>query len=150
MKFSSDGRFLMEWGTGGPGPAAGEMSDAHALALDSQGRVFVGDRGNNRIQIFDQYGTFLEQWTHFGPPSSIFIDPDDVIYVTDTQTGATPEWFSVRRSDDWVRGIRIGDARSGRVTGFLASDAEFVAADRMGNVYGAEVPGQALTKFLLP
>jgi DNA-binding beta-propeller fold protein YncE len=148
VKFSRDGRFLKQWGSTGPGPAAGEMSDPHALAMDSQGRIFVGDRRNNRIQIFDEEGAFLEEWGHFGPPSSIYIDADDVIYVTDTQTAALPPWIAGRRDAGWVRGIRIGDARTGRVTGFLPSDAEFVAADRFGNVYGAEVPGERLVKHL--
>jgi DNA-binding beta-propeller fold protein YncE len=147
VKFAPDGRFLKAWGNGGPGPAAGEMSDPHALALDSQGRLFVGDRRNNRIQIFDQEGTFLEEWPHFGPPSSIYIDAQDRIYVTDTQTNAMPAWLAERRGPNWVRGIRIGDARTGRVTGFLPSEAEFVAADRLGNVYGAEVPGERLVKY---
>ena len=148
VKFTSDGRFLLSWGTAGPGPAAGELSDAHAIAMDSQGRIFVGDRRNIRIQIFDRDGNFLEQWTHFGPPSNIYIDANDVMYVTDTQTGALPGWYAERRGEGWVRGIRVGDARTGRVTGFIPSDAEFAAADRAGNVYGGQVPGQTLVKYL--
>ena len=147
MKFTGDGEFVHSWGTSGPGPAVGEFSDAHAISMDSQGRIIIGDRRNIRIQIFDGDGTFLEQWTHLGPPSSIYIDEDDVMYVTDTQTGALPAWYSERRPEDWVRGIRVGDARTGRVTAFIESNAEFVAADRLGNVYGAEVPGQTLVKY---
>lgn len=147
IRFDATGRYLGAWGTSGPGPAAGEMSDPHAIAMDSQGRIFVGDRRNVRIQIFDRQGAFLDQWTHFGPPSNIFIDDDDVMYVTDTQTTALPEWYAERRPDDWVRGIRVGDARTGRVTAFIPSEAEFVAADRLGNVYGAQVPGQTLVRY---
>ena len=147
MKFTGEGEFVTSWGTSGPGPAAGELSDAHAIAMDSQGRILIGDRRNIRIQVFDEDGTFLEQWTHFGPPSSIYIDEDDVMYVTDTQTAALPAWYSERRPENWVRGIRVGDARTGRVTAFIESDAEFVAADRKGNVYGAEVPGETLVKY---
>ena len=147
MKFAADGEFVRSWGTSGPGPAAGEFSDAHAIAVDSQGRIMIGDRRNIRIQIFDEDGTFLEQWTHLGPPSSLYIDEDDVMYVTDTQTGALPASYSERRPEDWVRGIRVADAKTGRVTAFIESNAEFVAADRLGNVYGAEVPGQTLVKY---
>jgi len=149
VRFDAAGRYLGEWGTSGPGPAAGEMSDPHAIAIDSQGRVFVGDRRNIRIQIFDREGRFLEQWTHFGPPSNIYIDASDVIYVTDTQTSALPAWYGERRPEEWVRGIRVGDARTGRVTAFIPSEAEFVAADRAGNVYGAHVPGETLVKYEL-
>ncbi len=148
MRFAPDGSYLGDWGSSGPGPAAGELSDAHAIALDSQGRVFVGDRRNVRIQIFDRAGRFLEQWTHFGPPSDIYIDGSDVLYVTDTQTGALPTWYAERRPADWVRGIRVGDARTGEVTAFIPSDAEFAAADGAGNVYGAEVPGQNLVRYV--
>ena len=147
MKFIKDGDFVGTWGTSGPGPASGEFSDAHAIAMDSQGRIIIGDRGNVRIQIFDANGNFIEQWTHFGPPSSIYIDEDDVMYVTDTQTGALPAWYGERRLEDWVRGIRIGDASTGRVTSFIESNAEFVATDRRGNLYGAEVPGETLIKY---
>ena len=147
MKFTPEGELALSWGTSGPGPAVGELSDAHAIAIDSQGRIIIGDRRNVRIQIFDEDGAFLEQWTQFGPPSSIYIDEDDVMYVTDTQTGALPAWYSERRPDDWVRGIRVGDAKTGRVTQFIESSAEFVAADFEGNVYGAEVPGQTLVKY---
>ena len=148
VKFDASGRYLLEWGTSGPGPAAGEMADPHAIALDSQGRVFVADRWNLRIQIFDASGTFLDSWTHFGPASDIFIDASDVMYVTDTQTGALPTWYGARRPEGWVRGIRVGDARTGRVTAFIPSEAEFVAADRRGDVYGAEVPGETLVKYV--
>ena len=147
VQFTPDGRFVRSWGTGGPGPAAGELSDPHAIAMDSQGRIFVGDRRNIRIQIFDRNGRFLEQWSHFGPPSSIYIDEDDVIYVTDTQTGALPSWYGQRRGDGWLRGIRVGNARTGEVTAFIPSEAEFVAPDGAGNVYGAHVPGATLIKY---
>ncbi len=148
VKFAPDGRHLLTWGSTGSGPAAGEMSDPHALAMDSQGRLFVADRRNNRIQIFEQDGTFLDQWTHFGPPSDIYIDDDDTIFVTDTQTIALPAWIADRRDENWVRGIRVGDARTGKVRSFVTSDAEFVAADPNGNIYGAEVPGQTLARFM--
>ncbi len=83
------------------------------------------------------------KWLH----CSIYIDGRDVIYVTDTQTRALPSWYGERRGDGWVRGIRVGNARTGVVTGFIPSEAEFVASDRAGNVYGAHVPGATLTKY---
>ncbi|HIC13584.1 MAG TPA: hypothetical protein EYO83_00445 [Gemmatimonadetes bacterium] len=147
VKFTAEGLFVRTWGTSGPGPAAGEFSDAHAIAMDSRQRIFIGDRRNIRIQIFNPDGVFLEQWTHFGPPSNIYIDGNDIMYVTDTQTAALPEWYADRRGEGWTRGIRVGDANTGQVIAFIRSDAEFVAADRIGNVYGAHVPGQTLVKY---
>ena len=59
MKFAKDGKFIKQWGKHGSGP--GEFEVPHALAFDSRGRLFVGDRANNRIQIFDQDGGVYER-----------------------------------------------------------------------------------------
>jgi sugar lactone lactonase YvrE len=150
VKFTADGRFLMEFGTTGSG--IGEFRDPHALAIDSQGRLFVGDRGNKRIQIFDQEGNHLATWTQFGSPSGIYIDDDDTLYVADSDSNAT-------RNPGWRRGIYIGNARDGWVTGFIqdpepnpdggvTSGAEGVAIDADGNVYGAEVGPRTLRKYV--
>ncbi|MFQ5742800.1 MAG: peptidyl-alpha-hydroxyglycine alpha-amidating lyase family protein [Acidobacteriota bacterium] len=150
VKFSSDGTFIKAWGK--TGLAHGEFSDPHALAMDSQGRLFVGDRNNSRIQIFDQEGNYIATWTQFGRPSGIFIAPDDTIYVADSESNA-------RRNPGWKRGIRIGSAKDGWVTAFIpdpepdpdhsgTSGAEGVAADAMGNVYGAEVGPRMLRKYV--
>ena len=85
MKFAKDGKFIKTWGKKGSAP--GEFDIPHAIAMDSRGRLFVGDRNNNRIQIFDQDGKFIDQWTQFSRPSGIFIDKNDVIYVADSGVG---------------------------------------------------------------
>jgi NHL repeat len=84
MKFDKDGKFLLTWGKKGMGPS--EFDVIHTLAFDSRGRLFVGDRQNNRIQIFDQNGTFIAQWFQLGRPSGIYIAKDDVIYVADSES----------------------------------------------------------------
>ncbi len=153
VKFSKDGKFIKTWGKKGTGP--GEFDTPHAIALDSRGRLFVGDRNNNRTQIFDQDGKFLEEWKQFSRPSGIFIDKNDVIYVADSESNA-------RRNPGWKRGIRIGNAKDGKVTAFIpdpeanpdsgpgaaTSAAEGVAADAAGNVYGAEVGPRALKRYV--
>ena len=60
VKFTKDGKFIKSWGKKGSGP--GEFDAPHALAMDSPGRLFVGDRTNSRIQIFDQEGKYLTEW----------------------------------------------------------------------------------------
>src|SRR5262249_17447580 len=134
VKFTPDGKFIKTWGR--KGTAAGEFDTPHAIAIDSRGRLFVGDRNNNRIQIFDQEGNFIDQWTQFSRPSGIFIDRNDVIYVADSESES-----ATRNHDGWQRGIRIGSARDGSVTALIpdpvakttgTSAAEGVAADAAG------------------
>lgn len=146
VRFSQDGVYLTEWGVTGPGPAAGEMRDPHTIAMDSQDRLYVGDRGNSRIQIFTPDGVYLDSWGQFGPASQIFIDASDVLYVTDAPSAAAGPTGS-DRTEGWQRGIRIGDAGTGQVTGFLSSEAEFVTVDQYGTIYGAEVQGRALLRY---
>jgi streptogramin lyase len=149
VKFSKNGAFIKAWGKRGKGP--GEFDTPHAIAMDSQGRIFVADRGNNRIQIFDQDGRFIDQWKQFGRPSGVFIDRQDMIYVADSQSNAT-------LNPGFTRGIRIGRAKDGAVTAmvpFVEADpdknnnagSEGVAADGRGNLYAAEVTTQTLKKY---
>ena len=112
LKFSKDGTFIKTWGKKGSAP--GELNIPHAFAFDSQGRLFVGDRGNNRIQIFDQDGKFLAEWKQFGRPSGIFIDRNDIIYVADSESN--PD-----RNPGFQRGIRVGSATDGSVRAFSPS-----------------------------
>lgn len=150
VKFSKEGRFLRAWGKTGYAP--GEFRMLHSIALDARGRVFVADRGNNRIQIFDQEGKFLAQWTQFGRPSGITFDERGQIYVTDSESDNI-------QNPGWEMGIRIGDAQTGWVTGFIpfpwgdpreveGTGAEFVAVDREGNIYGGEPRPRQLRKYI--
>ncbi len=149
VRFRKDGTFVAAWGKRGSGP--GEFDTPHAIALDSRGRIFVGDRGNNRIQIFDREGKYLDEWKQFGRPSGIYIDRNDTIYVADSESNA-------KRNPGWKRGIRIGSAKDGKVTAFIpdpepnpdesaTSGAEGVAAGPDGSVYGAEVGPKGLKKY---
>src|SRR6202158_680419 len=117
VKFTKDGKFIKAWGKKGTGP--GEFDIPHCLAFDSQGRLFVGDRNNNRVQIFDQDGKFLDQWQQFSRPSGIVIDKNDVIYVADSESGNV-----AKDRGDWKRGIRIGSANTGQVTGLIPDPVE--------------------------
>jgi len=147
-KFSKDGKFIKAWGKRGSGP--GEFKSPHTIALDSRGRLFVGDRSNNRIQIFDQEGRYLGTWTQFGRPSGIAIAKDDTMYVADSESWGPDQ-------PGWKKGIRIGSARTGRVDFFIEdmestttehSGAEGVGVDAKGNVYGAVVRRQVLEKHI--
>ena len=124
--------------------------------MDSKGRLFVADRGNRRIQIFDQDGKYLDMWYQFSRISGLYIDRHDTLYAIDSE------------SDDnynpgWRKGLRVGSARTGEVWSFVpehvsrqasgmggyGSMGEGVAVDAQGNVYGGEVgPIQGVTKFI--
>ncbi len=102
--------------------------------MDSVGRLFVADRSNSRIQIFDQNGNFLEEWRQFGRPSGIYITKDDVIYVADSTS-------SDKTNPGFVQGIRVGNVKDATVRAFIPETKELnalegVAADAQGNVYG--------------
>jgi len=139
VKFSREGRYLTAWGT--KGPAQGQLDTPHAIAIDSKGRVFVGDRANNRIQIFDQNGRFLDQWKQFGRPTGLFIAPDDALYVADDESNA-------ERNPGWTPGIRIGSAADGTVRAFIpATSTERAVADAAGNIYAAVLAGRTVRKY---
>lgn len=151
VKFAPDGTFLMTWGR--TGNDNDEFWDPHALAMDSQGRLFVADRYNNRVQLFDQEGNYLATWSQFGRPSGLYIDGNDILYSADSES-------NTRRNPGWDRGIRIGSVTDGRVTAFIpdasgvdpdesaTSGGEGVAADAAGNIYGAEVNPRGLRKYV--
>lgn len=152
LVFDASGKFLRAFGRKGTGP--GEFDQPHGLAMDSRGRLFVGDRSNNRIQILDQQGNYLAEWRQFSRPSGLWIDRNDVLYVADSESGSVaPD------RPEWKRGIRIGSARDGTVTAFIpdpavnatnTSAAEGVAVDAKGTIYGAEVGPRALRRYLKP
>jgi len=79
VKFTYDGKFVATWGKPGAGP--GEFNTVHSIAVDSEGIVYVSDRENNRIQIFDPNGKFLRQWTHTGATQNLFITADQELWM---------------------------------------------------------------------
>ena len=152
VKFSSDGTYITEWGETGSGP--GQFHTPHALAMDSQGLLYVGDRSNRRIQVFDQDGEFIRDFYGFGRASGLSIDSNDMLYIADSESN----W---RRNPGFKRGIRIASVSDGLVVAFIpdpepdqdnagTSAAEGVAIDNEGNVYGAEVGPRALRKHVKP
>jgi hypothetical protein len=153
-KFTKDGKFIKSWGRLGSAP--GEFKTPHSLAFDSRGRLFVADRGNVRLQIFDQDGKFLEQTQAFSRLSGIYIDKNDMLYGADSESSVTSH------PGFWKRGIRIGSAKDLKPLYLIpdpdnpdptkttsgTSAAEGVVVDANGNVYGAEVGPRAVKKYV--
>lgn len=84
VKFDKNGKFLFAWGTDGTGPGQFKVQ-VHDVDIDKLGRVFVADRGNDRIQIFDANGKYLDQWPHIKSPSYVHITKDDFVWVVSGQ-----------------------------------------------------------------
>ncbi len=155
MKFAPDGTFIKQWGE--IGVRHGEFRTPHALAFDSRGRLWVADRGNHRIEIFDQEGNYLESRYMFSRISGLFISDDDILYAIDSESSPT-------NHVGWRNGVRIGHIDHDHVTGFVppferedrvyqGTAGEGVAVDAEGNIYAAEGPnsinqaGGAFTKY---
>ena len=163
MKFSKDGKFLEAWGTRGTG--AMQFNQPHALAFDSKGNLYVGDRSNNRVLVLDKNMKQVADWQQFSRPSGLYIDKKDMLYSADSESGSINPAHG-----DWKRGIRIGSVKDGKVTAFIPDPlptcergtppgnpptcgggtwvAEGVAVDDAGNVYGAEVGPRKVTKYV--
>jgi sugar lactone lactonase YvrE len=161
-KFDKTGKLITTLGKWGKGD--GEYDQPHALAMDSKGRLFVADRGNNRLMIYDQNLKLLDTWYQFSRISGLWIDKDDNLYAADSESETVNPAHS-----DWKRGIRIGSAKDGKVVAFIpdpwpkcaqgqqssttapcstsTSAAEGVAVDRNGVIYGAEVGPRRLMRY---
>ncbi len=154
VKFSPEGEYLMEWGE--IGTAHGQFRTPHALEFDSQGRLWVADRGNHRLEIYDQQGNYLDSRYLYGRISDLFITDDNMVYAVDSES-------NMGRHIGWSNGVRIGPLDRDWIVGFIppwpsesrpqsGTMGEGVAVDADGNVFVAEGPaslqdaGSAFTK----
>jgi len=153
MKFDRNGKFITTFGHLGSGN--GEFRSPHVIVFDSRGRLFAADRSNSRVDIFDQDGKFLDSWKQFGRPSGIWIDKNDTLYVSDSESEDAPGKDT--NNPGCKRGIRIGSVRTGKVDYYIppppVSDPKFpppegVAADSHGTVYAAAVQARTVYKYV--
>ncbi len=146
VKFSRDGKFLLAWGRKGTGP--GEFDLPHGITLDRAGRLYVVDRTNRRVQIFDGNGKYLAEWKGqpFDSPQEIAIAGDGTALVADGGSSHLPDLAGITllNSDGKVIG-RFG--RWGYYNGqFL--DVHSVAVAKSGAVYVADFGGRRVQKFV--
>jgi hypothetical protein len=151
VKFSKDGHFIKEWGRIGSAP--GEFDEPHDIFVGgSRGWVYVADRKNDRIQVFDQDGRFVAAWKQFGQPSSVFVGKDDTIYV-----GSSFPSSAAKKGE--LRGIVVGNAIDGSLKAFIPDPADLdkvirgtsasgIAADSQGSIYAADVGAHNLRKYV--
>ena len=145
--FDKNGKFLRTIGKTGTGP--GEFRTPHALEFDSMGRLVVADRHNHRVQILTKDGKFVREYDDFGRSSGLAIDKNDMIYTADSES-------TDRVHPGWLRGIRIGSLKDGKVTTFIpphkteapeGAMGEGIAIDAAGNIYTAEATLRGVTKY---
>lgn len=131
-KFSGAGKFIGWWG--GKGTGQGQFDVPHSIAIDSSGRLYVADRANNRIQIFDQAGTFLDQWKTFGTPWGLFVKGNRIYVVDGTENNC----------------LLIARTKDGKILEKIEGlkNPTAVAVDSRGSIYIAEVNGMNVRKFV--
>ncbi len=149
VRFSASGEFRFDWGSKGTGP--GEFDLPHGIDVDRQGRVYVADRGNARVQVFDQTGKYIAEWksSELGRPYSIAVGNDDTAFVVDggDQPDSLPDRSRAFQVD--LNGqITTTFGRFGNYDGqfILAHD---VAVGRDGAVYVVDAWGRRVQKFIM-
>jgi DNA-binding beta-propeller fold protein YncE len=127
----------MQWGKPGSGP--GEFNTLHSIAVDSKQRVYVADRGNSRIQIFDENGKFLDQWTNIRSPNFIHISKDNFVWICDGVSNKILKY-------DTNGKLLYSWGTYGDYPGAMWSPHQF-SVDSEGNLYVAEAYGGRAQKF---
>ena len=152
-KYDRNGEFVKLLGDGpNGGTRPGQLDEPHSMAMDIRGRLFISDRSNNRIQIWDREENYITEWRQFSRPSGIYITNHDKIYVFDSESYGVD-------NPGWQKGFRVGNALTG-VVSYYAMDAESRddvhsgpeggGVDSMGNVYAAVVRRMQLERHEPP
>ena len=131
-KFSRDGALLQTWGK--PGDSSGAFTTPHCVWVDRTDHVYVADRENDRLQVFDRDGAYVAEWGDFYHPMKIYVDDRHRIFVTDQ----IPRISMLNASGELVgrcRGATMG--------------AHGLWGDRAGNLYMAELPPEEITRLAL-
>lgn len=138
-RFSSDGLLLRSWGDPGGGP--GEFALLHNVAVDSRGRVFICDRMNHRIQLFDYHGNYLEEWSGFNEPCEVWIRKE-VAYVIEQGNGSAVSIWTLDHEP-----ITSWKGASGPGENTLSA-GHSICVDSEGSIYVADVRATAsIRKF---
>ena len=134
VKFSKDGKYLLDWGKKGTKP--GEFNTPHSVGVDSKGTVYVSDRENNRIQIFDPNGKFLRQWTHLGATQNIFITPKDEMWIITHRNNIENLTYDTLAG----RIMRI-DLATGKILGAMESPGHWLNVSSAGEIFIGSLTG---------
>ena len=137
VKFDKAGKYVTTWGTPGTGP--GQFNLPHAIAIDRNRKLYVADRANSRIQIFDENGRFLDQWTSIRRPIDLLITEDQRMWIADLDTNKILQYdLNGKLISSW--------GTYGTFPGAFWGIHQF-SADNQGNLYVAETFGGRTQKF---
>jgi hypothetical protein len=146
-RFTADGTLIQSWGEPGTGP--GQFHLPHGIGVSPDGRIFVTDRENDRIQIFAPDGKFLEMWTHVQRPTDVAFDTEGRVYVSELWWRAGQSSFTHGKINyDLPGGVRVLDLQGNLLLHWCSADREapgnFVAphticVDSRGDLYVGEV-----------
>ena len=133
-RFTSTGQLVKSWGT--PGKASGEFHLPHSIAIDSEGKLYVADRANKRIQIFSPEGDFVGQWTGMGGPNDITRGKDGTYVIAEQEDGGNPAYVCVRDA----KGTVLARMESRHVHG--------IGVDSRGDIYAGLTVDRSVDKFV--
>jgi len=140
LKFDRDGNFIKTWGKKGRGP--GEFDLPHSLVFDAQGLLYIADRNNARIQVFDADGAFVRESKHPGTPCGLFITPDQTIWLAHGHTGQ----IMTLDLNGNVLGT-MGGAGQGKALGKYG-EAHYIAVSARGEIYVADTLNWRVQKYV--
>lgn len=159
VHYDRNGKFVKAWGKLGTGP--GEFSIPHAIALDSQGRIYVADRNNARVQVFNKNGQFVEEWKNIVLPWGFWVTAQDEIWVTgsspmqwretDTNAGIPPKDQVFMKFATSGKLLELWTVPKGEDKKEVPGDLNWVhclAVDSQGNIYAGDIQGQRAQKFV--
>jgi DNA-binding beta-propeller fold protein YncE len=159
VHFDKSGRFVREWGELGSKP--GQFSIPHAIAVDSKGRVYVADRNNVRIQVFDAKGNLQDIWDNVVTPWGFCMTKDDELWVCgsspmqwrpeDTALGCPPKDQVFMRFNTAGRLLQLWTAPKGLDGLERPGELNWVhclAVDSRGNLYAGDILGKRAQKFV--
>lgn len=129
-RFSADGRLIDSWGSPGK-HAPGEFHLPHSLWIDERGEVYVCDRENNRIQVFSPSGKYLTHWEDIHRPTDIYMDAQDIVYISDLKPTVT-----------------IMDKKGTVIARWDSPMGHGLWVDPEGDIYLADVMGKRITKYV--
>jgi sugar lactone lactonase YvrE len=142
VKYDAGGEYLREWGELGDGP--GQFDLVHGVAVDRDHRIYVGDRSNNRIQIFTEDGEFIEEWPDVSDPVGVFIDERDAVWVISATLNRLLKYN--RDGELQYYWGAYGGTRGGFPGGL--SRPHQIDVDQEGNLYVASWDGGWVNKFV--